>query len=43
MAIFRCKCGAIKTAQPYRASGEYPFECPRCAPAKKSREAGDAA
>ena len=43
MTILRCKCGTLKAGQPYRASGEQPWECPKCAPAKKSREAGEAA
>jgi hypothetical protein len=41
--IFKCKCGSIKTGQPYRASGESPWLCEKCSPAKRSKEAGDAA
>lgn len=37
--IFRCKCGALKTAQPYRCAGEKTWICERCAPAKRSRDA----
>ena len=32
--IFRCQCGSLKTGQPYRASGEMPWKCPKCEPAK---------
>lgn len=41
--IFKCKCGSIKTGQPFRASGESPWMCEKCTPAKRSREAGEAA
>ena len=41
--IFRCQCGSLKTGQPYRASGESPWKCPKCEPAKNSREGGRAA
>ncbi len=34
--IFRCPCGALKTGQPFRASGETPWLCPKCVPSKAS-------
>lgn len=37
--IFRCKCGAFKTGQPWRSSGTAPWLCEKCAPGKRSQEA----
>jgi hypothetical protein len=38
--IFKCACGALKTGQPYRASGVSPWVCEKCSPAKQSIQAG---
>lgn len=41
--IFRCKCGALKTGQPFRSAGEVDWTCPRCTPGKPSKEGSDSA
>jgi hypothetical protein len=41
--IYQCKCGTIKTGQPWRCSGTAAWICERCSPAKRGREAMEAA
>ena len=41
--IFKCNCGALKTGQPYRASGQSPWICSKCESAKGFREGSRAA
>lgn len=36
--IFRCKCGAMKTGQPWRASGQMEWICEKCSTGKQGRE-----
>jgi hypothetical protein len=41
--IFRCNCGALKTGQPYRCNTAREWICEQCSPAKRGREAMEAA